>query len=408
MTKQATRVLITTITTRGFGKGNENVARAIEKAYKLTGDVEVKLIDYMDSWSYLEREAFVKQYAIELETRIHDLGRNYDKNNHPWQEAHHDMDDDTIKDFTENILEFQPDTIVSTHCTPAQIISNLRQARIITASHAIVVPDFEVFGANIVRNCDHWFLPFPENKAHLQTLGVEETRLTVSGIPIDPVYAENKDKMEMRKRHGLHQDRLTILVSGGGDGVGVDRLRRSLMEMFKLKQKAQIIVVCGHSNKLMSMATTVAEALANEHISIMPVGFTKHMDELMSAADVYVGKPGGLTSSEVLAKGLPFVIVDPLQGAETRNADHLLEQGAAIRCNTPATLAWKIEELVNDRLRRCRMKRNALRLARPNAALDIVRKLNELTPLPPVQTPVMYYVAPKEPPKTDDKASESG
>ena len=63
------------------------------------------------------------------------------------------------------------------------------------------------------------------------------------------------------------------------------------------------------------------------------VGFTTEMDELMTAADLFVGKPGGLTTSEVLAKGVPMVVINPIPGQEERNSDHLLEQGAAIRCN---------------------------------------------------------------------------
>ena len=53
----------------------------------------------------------------------------------------------------------------------------------------------------------------------------------------------------------------------------------------------------------------------------------------MTAADVMVGKPGGLTTSEALAKELLLVIVNPIPGQEERNSDHLLEQGAALRCN---------------------------------------------------------------------------
>jgi len=71
----------------------------------------------------------------------------------------------------------------------------------------------------------------------------------------------------------------------------------------------------------------------NSKVRVIPVGYTKAMDEYMSAADLIVGKPGGLTTCEALAKGLAFVIVNPIPGQEERNSDHLLEQGAAIRSN---------------------------------------------------------------------------
>jgi processive 1,2-diacylglycerol beta-glucosyltransferase len=102
------------------------------------------------------------------------------------------------------------------------------------------------------------------------------------------------------------------------------------------------------------------------------------MDEFMSASDLIVGKPGGLTTCEALAKGLVFVIANPIPGQEERNADHLLERGCAIRSNNPATLAYKIEQLINAPNRLASMRRNALEFARPAAAFTIADELAEL------------------------------
>jgi processive 1,2-diacylglycerol beta-glucosyltransferase len=102
------------------------------------------------------------------------------------------------------------------------------------------------------------------------------------------------------------------------------------------------------------------------------------MDEFMSAADLIVGKPGGLTTCEALAKGLVFVIANPIPGQEERNSDHLLERGCAIRSNNPATLAFKIQQLINDPPRLASMRQNALDFARPNAAFDIADKLSQI------------------------------
>jgi len=100
------------------------------------------------------------------------------------------------------------------------------------------------------------------------------------------------------------------------------------------------------------------------------------MDELMGASDLIVGKPGGLTTSEAMARGLVYVVVNPIPGQEERNSDHLLEEGAAIRCNNLPVLAYKVDKLLDDPARLATMRANALKLARPNAARDIVRALN--------------------------------
>ena len=93
----------------------------------------------------------------------------------------------------------------------------------------------------------------------------------------------------------------------------------------------------------------------------------------MAAADLVVSKPGGLTTSEVLARGAAMVIVNPIPGQESRNSDYLLENGAAIKVNNVATLPLKLSRLVSDPKRLETLKSNARRLAKPQAAFDVAR-----------------------------------
>jgi processive 1,2-diacylglycerol beta-glucosyltransferase len=102
------------------------------------------------------------------------------------------------------------------------------------------------------------------------------------------------------------------------------------------------------------------------------IGFTDQMDSWMAAADLLIGKAGGLTSSEALARGLVLVIVNPIPGQEERNSDHFLEEGVGIRCNNLPALAYKIDSLLADNERFLKMQQAVKRLARPHAAFDIV------------------------------------
>ena len=114
---------------------------------------------------------------------------------------------------------------------------------------------------------------------------------------------------------------------------------------------------------------------SNVNVLLKPFGYTKEMDELMTASDLVLGKPGGLTTSEALAKGLVFVIVNPIPGQEERNSDHLLEAAVGIRCNNLPTMAYKLDRLLGDPKRFQSMKTNALRMGHPNAAREIVEQL---------------------------------
>jgi processive 1,2-diacylglycerol beta-glucosyltransferase len=173
-------------------------------------------------------------------------------------------------------------------------------------------------------------------------------------------------------------DRTTILLSSGGFGVGsVDALIASLLP---LQHSAQVVAICGKNEELKKRLTKLAARLRPDvNVLVKPFGYTTDMDELMAASDLVLGKPGGLTTSEALAKGLVFVIVNPIPGQEERNSDHLLEAAAAIRCNNLPTLTYKLDRLLGDRQRFAAMQVNARAMGRPNAAGNIVNKLMELS-----------------------------
>src|SRR5207247_1110479 len=130
----------------------------------------------------------------------------------------------------------------------------------------------------------------------------------------------------------------------GGFGVGpIDALLDALRV---IRRPVQILAMCGRNEELKKRLESAAAT--GNGARIIPVGYTNAMDEYMSASDLIVGKPGGLTTCEALAKGLVFVIVNPIPGQEERNSDHLLENGAAIRSNNPATVGYKIERLLGE------------------------------------------------------------
>ena len=224
------------------------------------------------------------------------------------------------------------------------------------------------------RDFAHYFVALDETRAHLEELGIPAERITVSGIPIDPAFAVPKDRTALRNKYKLRHDGIVILISAGGFGVG--KIETLITPLLRLRHPAQIVAICGHNEELKARLDHLAAGLApRSRVALKVVGYTTEMDEYMAAADLVVGKPGGLTTSEALARGLVFVVVSPIPGQEERNADHLLEEGAAIRCNNLPVLAYKIDRLLDDPARLAAMQANVRRLARPRAAHEIVAKL---------------------------------
>lgn len=363
------------------GAGHLRAAEALERAFlKMNAAAEVRNVDTLEYTNKLFRHLYSKAY-IEMVNKMPEvLGWLYDHLDKPWKNERRRLALDKLntRPFVRLLKEYQPEITVCTHFLPAEIISWLKAKRRISCRQAIVVTDFDVHAMWLCHHFEHYFVALDETRLHLEKLGIPANKITVSGIPIDPVFAEEKDKREMRDRLGLRQDVTTILLSAGGFGVGpVEHILNSLID--DLKNPAQVIALCGRNQKLKSRMEQLATKLPpGHHLSIKPVGYTTAMDEYMSASDILLGKPGGLTTSEALAKGLIFVIVNPIPGQEERNSDHLLEEGVAIRCNNLPVLADKLDRLLADPARLSAMRARARLLAHPRAAEEIVTKLRSL------------------------------
>jgi processive 1,2-diacylglycerol beta-glucosyltransferase len=361
------------------GAGHVRAAQALERAFADLGAArEVRHVDALQLTNKVFRTLYSKTYLDLVDHAPDVLGWLYDWLDTPWEKERRRLAWDKLNSlrFVRMLERYQPDLVLCTHFLPAEIISWLKAKARLGCAQAIVVTDFDVHAMWLCHHFEHYFVAIEETREHLVRLGIPAEKVTVSGIPIDPVFAERKDKGAMRAKYGLAPDRTTVLVSAGGFGVGpIEHLVASLLG---LNHPAQVVVICGRNEELKQRLDTVAAERPAGGNTLVPVGYTTEMDEYMSAADVMVGKPGGLTTSEAVAKELLLVIVNPIPGQEERNSDHLLEQGAALRCNNLPVLGYKIDRLLDDPTRMAAMHAAARRLAHPDAARDVVRKAVEL------------------------------
>ena len=360
------------------GAGHLRAADAIEQALRIRGLAsEVQHLDVLKYTNQVFRHLYSKAY-IDLVNRAPEvLGWLYDHLDVPGRNEQLRLALDRLNTgpFVKYLNKYRPDVAICTHFLPSEIISWLKGEGGVNFWNAVVVTDLDVHAMWLCRNCEHYFVALEETKVHLTAMGVPESRVTVSGIPIDPVFAAAKDSRAMRLKHELDEDLFTILVSAGGFGVGpVEHIIQALLG---LSQPAQVIVVCGRNEELRGrLASTVRRLARTSAVSFKLLGYTTEMDELMTAADLFVGKPGGLTTSETLAKGLPMVVINPIPGQEERNSDHLLEEGIAIRCNNLPALAYKIDRLIAEPGKLLLMRGNALALGKPQAAFTIIERID--------------------------------
>lgn len=365
------------ILSASVGNGHVRAAQSLEKAFRSKNLArEVRHEDVLTFTNPLFRRLYSNAYLDLVNNAPEVLGWMYDQLDEPWRHEKRRLFFDKLnaQPLVKMVREFAPDWIVCTHFLPAEIISDLKARNKLACPQAIVVTDFDLHALWLCRNYEHYFVALDETKEYLRTLDFAADKITVSGIPIDPVFAESKNKIAMREKFGLDKDKPTIILSAGGFGVG--RIEVLLKSLQTIKQPVQVLAMCGRNEELKNK---LADFPVKENFGVVPVGYTTAMDEYMSASDLVVGKPGGLTTCEALAKGLVFVVVNPIPGQEERNSDHLLENSAAIRCNNLATMGYKIEKLLDDNQKFDAMRRNALEMARPNAAFAIADKLLEIS-----------------------------
>ena len=372
--KSNPRVLLLSATS---GAGHVRAAQALERALRARGDCAVEHVDALQYVSKLFQRVYDKAYIGMVRRAPELMGVFYESTDKPWrhQKRRLALDRLNTRPMIRMLEQVQPDLCVATHFLPAEIISWLIAKRKLQARHAIVVTDYDVHSMWLCRNVDRYFVGLEEAAEYLARIGVPREKLRVTGIPIDPVFATLLLKSEARRQLGLDPESTTILISAGGYGIGpVEQLVKGLLEM---QRPWQVVAIAGKAEKTQKRLEELSRVAGKSKAGfarLCPIGFTAEMDKYMAAADLMVGKAGGLTTSEALARALPMALIEPIPGQEERNADHLLEAGAAIRCNNLPVAAWKIARLLDNPGKLKTMQQAAKSMGSPRAAATIAEE----------------------------------
>lgn len=359
------------------GAGHLRAAEAVELALRqVRPDATVKNLDLLTLTNAAFRRIYGKAYLDLVNHAPHMLGYFYDLTDRPSASGKNRADKLrltleklNLQAFIKLLREETWDLVINTHFLPAEIIASLRKTENLQQAQVTVTTDFETHKLWVNQPCDHYFTATDEGALYLRSWGVPLEHITVTGIPIHPVFSQPKERSGCLSRLGLHGDRPVVLQMAGGFGVGpIEKIYRELMAV---PEPLEIVVITGRNKEVKADLESVP--IDPRHRAKI-MGFTDQMDELMAVADLVVTKPGGLTTSETLARGAAMVVVNPIPGQESRNSDYLLENGAAIKVNNLPLLGHKVSSLVRNPERLQLLKTNAKRLGRPRAALDVVEK----------------------------------
>lgn len=227
-----------------------------------------------------------------------------------------------VSRLREKIIRYNPDVVIATQMYPAALLANLKKKQNFRYVPSIgVITDYGLHTAWVRPQTDFYCVACEELADALQAEGVNRARIRVTGIPLMPEFSNAPGEQLARSRLGLDVNRRTILVTGGQYGIGIVK---PVADLLRTHPAYQVLVTSGSSAK----ETLKLRNLQKQYPGQLRVfGWVNDMSQLLRAADVVVGKPGGLSVSESLACGRPFLATCCLGGQEKHNVEYLRRHG---------------------------------------------------------------------------------
>ena len=351
--------------------GHFYAARALEKG--LTGAMEDVSIKKINAFSYTNPilEKIVNRAYIEVIKKKPELwGQMYDnpevmKKTKKTREALHKFNMQKIKKLLD---EYNPDAIFCTQAFPCGMVADYKKACRKKIPLIGVLTDHAPHSYWLFDEVDYYIVPFKETGDVLIKKGVSLEKIKVYGIPVDPKFARKKNSAEIKSKLHLDNDKHTVLIMGGSQGLGsIEEV--TLLLLNSEKRKYQVVVITGSNKKLYTRLLRMK--IKNNWKDVYVLSYVENIDEFMAAADLVISKPGGMTIAETLAKALPMLIVDPIPGQERLNTDFLVKKGVAIEIKDHSNVNRLVEKVIYSKNTISQMKKNMLELAKPNSVSNI-------------------------------------
>jgi processive 1,2-diacylglycerol beta-glucosyltransferase len=361
------RILIATVTA---GAGHLAAAAALDEAWRAFRPEDVvERIDLVKFFSPLHRKIHADGYVKLVEHAPEIWGMMFGKTDHvevaqKLSRLKRLFPGKSRGRFTRLVENFAPDIALCTHYLPLDAFAHMRRHRREAAGKAplvvSIVTDFEAHALWMEPCVDLYCVATEATKARLVARGAAAEDVVATGIPIAAKFSSAPDAKAVRRTLGLRDDQPVLLVLSGGFGMGP--IADILAQLDKVERPFQTVVVTGRNEEL-RRDLAAQDRKHPTHV----LGYASNMHELIAVSDLIISKPGGLTTSEVLALGKPLFILNPIPGQEAANSDFLLEHGASAKVNRVEDLPYRLEQLLGSK-KLGEMARAARKLGRPGAA----------------------------------------
>lgn len=349
------------------GYGHHSTAKAMIDYFQERG-VECKMLDIFEYLSRHLGNSIQDGYLISTKYLSDAYGKVYNtlaKKDVPYDKLSPVaiVSQLVSKKLERYVEDFGADFIVGTHSYAAIVMTVLARRGIISCPTIGIVTDFTVHPFWESSDLDYYVIPDALLSRQMQKKGIAQHKILPFGIPVKEGFSMRVPQDLARVRLEL-EDLPTVLVMMGSMGFG--NIIKSLEQMDAFPGDFQIICVCGNNQR---MKRSIDKRIWRKKMHSL--GFVNYVDLLMDAADVIVTKPGGLTTSESMAKGLPLILMNPIPGQEERNMEFLTNNGAAVMVNATFPVDEALHQIFNCPWRLELMKQSVAHLGKPNATRDL-------------------------------------
>lgn len=268
-------------------------------------------------------------------------------------------------------LRFNPHLMLATHPLACGLGAALRRGGELVAPLAAVLTDLDGHPAWVVEGVDLYLASTAEAARQLRRHGAPADTVVDSGIPLRQAFSNvERNAQAVRATLGLPKERFTVLLLGGGLGLGP--ILETAEALVGIEGPLQLVLIAGANQELEQGGRRLAQRSPGRlHVT----GLVENMADYMAAADLAVGKPGGMTCAELLALGIPLLALRPLAGQEEANCSVLVQAGAAVRVDDAGETGVALQGLLRHPPRLQAMRLAAARLGRPGAARTAARRL---------------------------------
>ena len=361
------------------GAGHKQTACALKRVAEETGKVTAHDVDILDYTPAYFKKFYVGSY-LEIVKRIPEFwGYLYDRS-YKYRKPtlttrlHHVIGNLHLGPLLKHVKNFKPDALVFTHFLGWEALGSLKSLKLFNIPFYCVVTDFAIHSLWINRHVSKYYVATEGEKRVLLHHGIPERSILLTGIPVNPEFSKPFNKTALRKELKLRTDLPTVLmISGRYNLQGYEHL---LSSFGKVKQRLQIVVLAGKDKVLEHKLGQIAKKEL-KHMTVKILGMVNNMHDLMACSDIVISKPGGLTTSEVLARKTLMAVIDPIPGQEQRNSDYLLESGVAIRIHDMENGGQKIADLLSSKRRLAIMRKHLEYVSRPHAAYEIIGDISK-------------------------------